>query len=205
MIRKVLAVLVALAVVGVISGLVARNRALVEELDDAYEVVRLLEDMVDELRAEKGELETRLSDLSTVYAPVYFLAQSDEGYEVVPELRLIDTDSEPAAVISALLTQMVDGPTRQSVLFPVFPLGTRLLGVEVIDGVAYVDFSGEILDQSVGSPVESAVVEAIARTVIEVGGVRAVQILVGGETIPSLAGHVDLSRPISLVPLDDEL
>ncbi|MFY9424084.1 MAG: GerMN domain-containing protein, partial [Bacillota bacterium] len=83
--------------------------------------------------------------------------------------------------------------------------GTRLLGVEIIDGVAYVDFSREMLDQSVGSPVESAVVEAIVRTVTEVEGVSAVQILVGGETIPSLAGHVDLSRPIRLARPDHEL
>ena len=62
-----------------------------------------------------------------------------------------------------------------------------------------------MLDQSVGSPVESAVVEAIVRTVTEVEGVSAVQILVGGETIPSLAGHVDLSRPIRLARPDHEL
>ena len=71
----------------------------------------------------------------------------------------------------------------------------------MIDGVAYVDFSGEILDQSVGSPVESAMVEAIVRTVVQVAGVSSVQILVSGETVPSLAGHVDVSQPISLAPL----
>jgi spore germination protein GerM len=204
-IRKVLAAVLALAVVGVTVGLVMRNMALVRELDDAYEVVRLLEGTIDTLRMEKGQLETRLANLSTVYAPVYFLSQSDEGYEVVPELRLIDTDSEAAPVISALLSEMAKGPTGQSPLYPVLPPGTRLLGVEIIDGVAYVDFSREMLDQSVGSPVESAVVEAIVRTVTEVEGVSAVQILVGGETIPSLAGHVDLSRPIRLARPDHEL
>ncbi|MFY9425236.1 MAG: hypothetical protein WAQ58_10940, partial [Bacillota bacterium] len=111
MIRKVLAAVLALAVVGVTVGLVMRNMALVRELDDAYEVVRLLEGTIDTLRMEKGQLETRLANLSTVYAPVYFLSQSDEGYEVVPELRLIDTDSEAAPVISALLSEMAKGPT----------------------------------------------------------------------------------------------
>ena len=133
--------------------------------------------------------------------PVYFLAESMDGYTVVPELRLVKTDSDSAPVISALISEMIAGPSPRSLLQKVFPERTRLLGVEVIDEVAYVDFSGEILNQSVGSPVESAMVEAIVRTVIQVGGVSSVQILVSGETVPSLAGHVDVSQPISLAPL----
>jgi|GEM_PF-303037 len=203
---KAVSVVAVLAVVGVIvtlvtwnSALVTRNSALVQELGDAYEIVQGLEDEVDALQTEVGRLKSQLDVLGKVYAPVYFLSPSGDGHEVVPELRLINTDSHAASIISELLTEMTEGPSKQSGLFPVFPPGTRLLGVEVVDGVAYVDFSSEILDQSVGSPVESAVVEAIVRTVTSVEGVTAVQILVRGETIPSLAGHVDLSRPISLV------
>ena len=54
---------------------------------------------------------------------VYFLSQSDEGYEVVPELRLIDTDSEAAPVISALLSEMAKGPTGSRRCIQFFHLG----------------------------------------------------------------------------------
>lgn len=202
MVRRVLAIIVVLSVAAVMGGLAMRSHRLSEDLASERGNAEILRGEIDKLRQRIGTLETDLAALRQVYAPVYFLSETEEGYEVVPELRLIDTDSEAAPVISALLSEMVQGPSKGTFLLGVLPEGTRLLGVELIGRVAYVDFSGEILDQSVGSPVESAVVEAIVRTVTGVEGVSAVQILVGGETVPSLAGHVDLSRPVSLAPAE---
>lgn len=202
MVKRVLAIILVLSVAGVIGGLVMRNQRLDADLASADEIIEDLLEQIDRLRQRVGTLETDLAALRKVYAPVYFLSETEEGYEVVPELRLIDTDSEAAPVVSSLLSEMVKGPSKGSFLLSVLPEGTRLLGVELIGQVAYVDFSGELLNQSVGSPVESAVVEAIVRTVTGVEGVSAVQILVGGETVPSLAGHVDLSRPVSLAPVE---
>jgi hypothetical protein len=201
-VKRVLAIILVLSVAGVIGGLVMRNQRLDADLASADEIIEDLLEQIDRLRQRVGTLETDLAALRKVYAPVYFLSETEEGYEVVPELRLIDTDSEAAPVVSSLLSEMVKGPSKGSFLLSVLPEGTRLLGVELIGQVAYVDFSGELLNQSVGSPVESAVVEAIVRTVTGVEGVSAVQILVGGETVPSLAGHVDLSRPVSLAPVE---
>ena len=200
MVRRILAVVLILSVAGVFVGLVMGIRALQDELADTWEIVRRREGEIEALEIENGHLKTQIAGLSYIHVPVYFLAESMDGYTVVPELRLVKTDSDSAPVISALISEMIAGPSPRSLLQKVFPERTRLLGVEVIDEVAYVDFSGEILNQSVGSPVESAMVEAIVRTVIQVGGVSSVQILVSGETVPSLAGHVDVSQPISLAP-----
>lgn len=200
MVKRILAVVLVLSTAGVVAGVIMRNDALQRELADTWAIVHVLENEADALQAEIGQLKTEIAALSQVHAPVYFLAESEEGYNVVPELRLVRTDRDAAPLISALVSELVKGPSTRSLLLKVLPERTRLLGVEVVDGVAYVDFSGEILDQSVGSPVESAMIEAIVRTVIGVDGVTSVQILVGGETVPSLAGHVDVSRPISLAP-----
>jgi germination protein M len=201
MVKRILAAVLILSIAGVFAGLVMRINALQDELAETWDIVRRRQGEIDALMIENGHLKTQIAELSHIHAPVYFLAESKDGYDVVPELRLVKTDSDSAPVISALISEMIDGPSARSLLQKVFPERTRLLGVEVIDGVAYVDFSGEILDQSVGSPVESAMVEAIVRTVVQVAGVSSVQILVSGETVPSLAGHVDVSQPISLAPL----
>ena len=72
-------------------------------------------------------------------------------------------------------------------------------------GVAYVDFSAEIRDNHPGGSAEEvltvdSIINTIARNVAQV---QAVQFLVEGRPIATLAGHVDLSAP--LPPRSDSL
>jgi spore germination protein GerM len=79
------------------------------------------------------------------------------------------------------------------------PDGTRLLGVFVSEaGDAFIDFSPEIsANHSGGSLAELFTVYTIVNAItVSLPSVRAVQILIDGREVETLAGHVDLRHPL---------
>lgn len=79
------------------------------------------------------------------------------------------------------------------------PEGTRLLGVFVSDtGEAFVDLSPEVsANHSGGSLSELFTVYTIVNAItVSLPSVRAVQILIDGREVETLAGHVDLRHPL---------
>lgn len=79
------------------------------------------------------------------------------------------------------------------------PQGTRLLGVFVSDtGEAFVDLSPEVsVNHSGGSLSELFTVYTIVNAItVSLPAVRAVQILIDGREVETLAGHVDLRHPL---------
>ncbi len=79
------------------------------------------------------------------------------------------------------------------------PAGTRLRALFVTGrGEAYVDLSGEVARKHVGGSLDElftvyAVVDALT---VNLPAITAVQILVDGKEVDTLAGHVDLRRPL---------
>ncbi len=79
------------------------------------------------------------------------------------------------------------------------PAATRLRGLFVTDrGEAYVDFSRDLVSGHPGGSLNElltvySVVDALAANL---PAVRSVQILVDGREVDTLAGHVDLRRPL---------
>ena len=80
------------------------------------------------------------------------------------------------------------------------PPGTKLRALFVTDrGEAFVDFSGELVTRhSGGSTDEMLTVYTIVDALTaNLPAVTSVQVLVEGKQIETLAGHVDLSRPLA--------
>lgn len=69
--------------------------------------------------------------------------------------------------------------------------------LQVKEGTATADFSSEVTRLNVGSMGEALAVAAIVNTLTEFPEIRRVQILVEGRKVESLAGHVDVSRPLA--------
>ena len=81
-----------------------------------------------------------------------------------------------------------------------FPEGTRLRAVyRTGDGALFVDLSGEATaEHSGGSLNELLTVYALVNALAtNVAGVDAVQILVDGREVDTLAGHIDLRQPLT--------
>lgn len=60
MVRRILAVALILSVAGVFVGLVMRIRALQDELDETWEIVRRREGEIEALEIENGQLRTQI-------------------------------------------------------------------------------------------------------------------------------------------------
>jgi len=131
---------------------------------------------------------------------LFFSSESDEYLH--PEEREIPTDSSVVNQARAIVQELLDGPEGD--LLNPFPPETKLRELFVTpEGVAYVDFSREIRDHHMsGSSAEIATVFAVVNTLTRnLDPIKKVFILIDGGEKDTLAGHVDLSRP--LVPRKD--
>ena len=124
---------------------------------------------------------------------------SDDGAELVPVIRDVPygaTSTEQARHIVAAQVRppaggLVSAIPQGTVVRSVF-LGSR--------GDAYVDLSTEVLGHGGGTLNEALAVFAIVNAVTSnLPDVSTVQILVNGKEVDSLAGHLDLRRPIGRV------
>lgn len=137
-----------------------------------------------------------------VYFPIYL----QTGIYVYPVKYTVPETNEP---VRAALQALIRGIPNTEVLYSMFPTDTEVLSVSVKDGLCTVDFSEEIRHMSVGSGGELAAIDAIVFTVCWFPDIDRVQILIGGQEAESLAGHVDISRPLSMnwehmfIPLED--
>jgi spore germination protein GerM len=79
------------------------------------------------------------------------------------------------------------------------PEGTRLRAIYVdSDGEAFVDLSREVSTAHPGGALDEllTVYSVVNAVTTNLPAVRAVQILVDGHEVDTLAGHVDLRRPL---------
>lgn len=98
------------------------------------------------------------------------------------------------------LALLLRGPVSPALIAPL-PEGVRLLDVQVRDGVAWANFSGELVgEHSGGTAGEAVTVYAIVNTLTEGWGVERVRILVEGRPVESVAGHIDLQTPLERDP-----
>ena len=90
------------------------------------------------------------------------------------------------------MNALLSGPTLGGE--PLFPPRTKLLGIEESEGLATVDFSRELLTAHPGGSLsELKTVYGLVNTLAEnFPYIRGVRILVEGESVETLKGHVDL-------------
>lgn len=147
---------------------------------------------------EAGELTIEPGQLSRS-AMLYFAAS--DGQKLVGEKREIyPADPSREAVAHSLLRELAGGPTRTG-LYPVAPpaLEVRSLFFDDMGGL-FINFSGASLKGwSWGSASELGFIRSIIRTVgssfPEIGRVT---LLVDGERVESIAGHVESLHPFEV-------
>ena len=116
-------------------------------------------------------------------------------------LRLVEVEreikvSKDADKYAAAVETMMTAPAEQE-LTEIFPKRAKLLDVTVDNGVATVNFDGELQKHFVGgSAGETFLVGSVVNTLTNFDEIKSVLILIDGQKIESLAGHMDLSEPI---------
>jgi germination protein M len=117
---------------------------------------------------------------------VYYHKKGSGTYSYfVPVTKVVSGfENSAEAAISALL----EGPTDGSSLNSDFPEGTQLLGVQVNDGMAYVNFSEQILARQGDKAAENAMIKAVTLTLKEFPEISKAKIFVNGKTAESTDG-----------------
>lgn len=123
---------------------------------------------------------------------------SDDGSHLVTVAQDMVRESTPLdqarGALDALLTLTPRAPQTSAI-----PSGTTLLGLYATDtGEVYVDLGGEVTRAHPGGTLrELLTVYSVVHTVLDaMPSATAVQILIDGREVETLAGHVDLRSPL---------
>lgn len=123
---------------------------------------------------------------------VYF--SNEDGTKLVPKSNAKTASGEDkyTSVIKALIAG-----TKESGAVSMIPPSTKLRSIKVEKGIVYVDFSKELIKKfNGGSAGEIMLVGSIVNTLTEFPEIKAVQILVEGEKVETISGHMDTSEPL---------
>jgi len=120
-----------------------------------------------------------------------------QGGHLVAEEREIPDCKEEIDCIRGTIQALLDGPLKGEI--PIFPKRVTLKGVREGGGVAVVDFSRELLtDHPGGSVSELMTVYGLVNTIAEnFPFVRGVRIVVEGQDVETLKGHIDLREVVN--------
>ena len=131
----------------------------------------------------------------TINVKLFFQAADRPG--LVMEERTVPFSGDLGTQLKAVVGELVKG--SKSGLVATLPPETRVLDVFVSPrGVAYVDLSKEASQGTAGSHDELLSVYSIVNSLtVNFPAVKRVQILLEDRPTDTLAGHVDLSHPLS--------
>lgn len=133
-----------------------------------------------------------LADMVDKIPVVLYFA--DEQGNLVAEKRDIP---KVDGIARMTINELTKGPGEDSALLPTIPPGAQLKDINITDGLCTVDFNGALKENHPGgSSGELLTVYSIVNTLTQFPTIERVQILVDGQTINTLAGHLDLSVPL---------
>jgi len=152
-----------------------------------------------ERHAEKSVTQQTLKDSIILY-----FSSNNEEY-LVPEVRQIILRGHIEGQILEVIKELIKGSTVLQTnngkgLINVIPDGVRVNGARLEeDGTLFVDFSKELKERHPGgSWAEMLTIYSIVDTIIKnFPDIKRVKILVEGEEIETLAGHIDTRLPLT--------
>lgn len=139
---------------------------------------------------------------STVEITLYFVKQAEKDVYLWAEKRQVEKSSD---LLKQALNELIKGPVTVG-LEPVLPASTKVRSVGLVDGIAQIDFSRDIITKSqeltVSAEREKLALASIANTLTNFSSVKRVQILiegkrqgmVGGKEIKGFWGYIGLPR-----------
>lgn len=146
-----------------------------------------------ELEERVASLETLIDDLTSISLPIFFQKQTDTDFFLSPEERCI---SKRGSLYENILLELIEGPSPGVDLSPTLPKDTVLKGVELKGDIAYVNLGNLLGNLNVGSAGEAMVIFSIVNSMAQLPEIQKVQILIDGERIDTLAGHMTVYDPL---------
>jgi spore germination protein GerM len=129
---------------------------------------------------------------------VHLYYVSDDGTRLVAVEREIPYGDTPVEQARQIVEAQIAPPAAPVV--SAIPPGTRLRALFVTDrGEAYVDLTHDVVTAHTGGSLDEllTVYTLVDALTTNLPGVASVQILIDGREVDTLAGHVDLRRPLA--------
>lgn len=122
---------------------------------------------------------------------VYYLKTTQTEAYLIREVHQVDKTAE---VAKAALNELISGTPTTAGASRVMPTGTKILGINITEGLATVDFSAEVLRANVGSSGEALGIASIVNTLTEFPTIQKVAFTVDGSADKGMDwwGHVGL-------------
>ncbi|MDJ0304920.1 Gmad2 immunoglobulin-like domain-containing protein [Dehalobacter sp.] len=129
--------------------------------------------------------------VETMKAAVYYLKDSNNEMYLVREVHEIPKST---GVARAALEELINGTPVTTGAFKVLPADTKILEVNIKNGLATIDFSEEVLHANVGASGETLGIASIVNTLTEFPTIKKVQFTVNGKAENGMDwwGHVGL-------------
>lgn len=116
---------------------------------------------------------------------------NEEGNQLVPEARQVYYNGN-TPIEKVIVEQLLRGP-GESGHYATLPSDTRIVGVSVADGIAYVNLGKQFVDEVL--PVDAQIpIYSIVNSLIDAGNVSQVQISINGDTSLLFKDKVDMNQ-----------
>ena len=116
---------------------------------------------------------------------------NEEGNQLLPEARQVYYNGN-TPIEKVIVEQLLRGP-GESGHYATLPSDTRIVGVSVADGIAYVNLGKQFVDEAL--PVDAQIpIYSIVNSLIDAGNVSQVQISINGDTSLLFKDKVDMNQ-----------
>lgn len=116
---------------------------------------------------------------------------NEEGNQLVPEARQVYYNGN-TPIEKVIVEQLLRG-SGESGHYATLPSDTRIVGVSVADGIAYVNLGKQFVDEAL--PVDAQIpIYSIVNSLIDAGNVSQVQISINGDTSLLFKDKVDMNQ-----------
>lgn len=146
------------------------------------------------LEQEAAQLRTELSRLQESEVTIYLVKDTPTDFILTPVTRKVSGPATPEKALALLIA----GPRPGEDFRPSVSPRTRVESFTVKDGLAIVSFSKALQEDYVGGAQNEAnLVNAIVHTLTQFPEIQAVQILIAGDVVETIGGHIAIDRPLS--------
>ena len=116
---------------------------------------------------------------------------NEEGNQLVPEARQVYYNGN-TPIEKVIVEQLLRGP-GESGHYATLPSDTRIVGVSVADGIAYVNLGKQFVDEALAVDAQIPIY-SIVNSLIDAGNVSQVQISINGDTSLLFKDKVDMNQ-----------
>lgn len=122
-----------------------------------------------------------------------FFSDTENRYLIGEEIKI--EREQQANLPKYLIQRLIEGPS-ESGLAETIPLGTRILDLQISDGICNVDFSSEFITNAPRTELaQRMTILSLANTLCQLDGVKSVVLYTEGKLL-SRYGKMDLSQPL---------